>query len=241
MMKPLVKAYQKTNRNIRVELEKPLGSTGAIKALLTGEIGIVAASRALKTEEIRSGAQQREFGRTPMVIVTEKSVPKMNITTKELEAIYSGTTTSWQNGETIRLILRPREDMDTHILKGLSPVMNSAVTASLSRPGMTIAVTDPDAYTAIANTPGGVGATCLTSLIIQKLPLNSLSLNGVAPSPENLASGAYPLAKTINFVTGIKTPPEAQKFIRFIFSPQGRAIASKSGVLVTFNDERSSK
>ena len=30
MLKPLVKAYQKTNRNVRVEIEKPLGSTRKI-------------------------------------------------------------------------------------------------------------------------------------------------------------------------------------------------------------------
>jgi phosphate transport system substrate-binding protein len=241
MLKPLIKAYQKTNRSTRIELEKPLGSSGAIKALLAGELDIVAASREIKAEEMRSGAQQREFGRTPLVIVTEKSIPKMNITTKELEDIYSGATLAWQNGKTIRLVLRPREDIDTHILKGLSPGMNSAITASQSRLGMIIAVTDPDAYTAVTNTPGGLGATGLTSLITEKLPLNILSLNGIAPSPENLASGAYPLSKTINFVTGIKTPPEAQKFMRFVFSSQGRVIASKSGVLVTFDDKKTDK
>jgi phosphate transport system substrate-binding protein len=233
MLKPFIEAYLKTNRNVRIEMEKPLGSTGAIKALLAGALDVVAASRTLKPEEIAKGALQSKFGRTPLVIVTEKSVNKTNITTKELEDIYSGTTTTWQSGEIIRLVLRPKEDMDSKILSGLSPGMNSALVKSQSRPGMITAVTDFDAYTTISRTAGAVGASGLTSLITGKPSLNALSLNGVAPTPQNLASGIYPLAKEISFVTGSRTPPEAQKFLNFVYSPQGRAIAAKSGVLVT--------
>ncbi len=233
MLKPIVEAYQKTNKGVRIEFEKPLGSSGAIKALLAGALDVVVASRELKAEEIAKGAQLRKFGRTPLVIITEKSVKKSDITTKELEGIYSGSVKKWQNGESIRLVLRPKEDIDTHILKGLSTGMNSAVTTSRSRPGMIVAVTDFDAYTTISKTPGGIGASGLTSHITEKLPLNALSLNGVAPTPKNLASGAYPLFKLIAIVTGSQATPEARKFINFVYSPQGRAIASRAGVLVT--------
>jgi len=233
MLKPMVAAYLKSNRDVRIEIEKPLGSSGAIKALLAGALDVVASSRAPKPEEVAQGAQLRAFGRTPLVIVTEKSVNKLNITTKELEEIYTGKNSKWQNGETLRLVLRPRKDADTHILRGLSPGMNDAVNASLVRPGMLVAITDLDAYTTISKTPGALGASGLTSIITEKLPLNKLTLNGVAPTPTNLANGSYPLYKPIDFVTGSRTTPEAQKFINFVYSPQGRAIASKVGVLVT--------
>jgi phosphate transport system substrate-binding protein len=111
--------------------------------------------------------------------------------------------------------------------------MNNALTASQSRHGMIIAVTDPEAYAAIAKTPGGLGASGLTSIIVEKLPLNILTLNGVKPTPEMLASETYPLAKDINFITTPRTPPAALKFIEFVYSTQGRAIAEKAGVLVT--------
>jgi phosphate transport system substrate-binding protein len=233
MLKPIVEAYLKTNRDVSIEIEKPLGSSGAIKALLAGTLNVVVASRSLKPEEIAKGAQLREFGRTPLVIVTEKSVDKLNITTKELEEIYSGITTKWQNGKNIRLVLRPKEDVDTHILRDLSPGMNSAMTAAQSRPGMIVAITDIDAKETISKTPCSLGASGLTSLFTEKLSLNALTLNGVEPTPKNLASGAYPLFKAISVVTSSHTTPEAQKFINYVFSPQGRAIASKVGVLVT--------
>jgi phosphate transport system substrate-binding protein len=233
MLKPFVAAYRKTNRDVRIEIEKPLGSSGAVKALLAGSLDVVASSKPLQPEDVAKGAKQKEYGRTPLVLVTEKNVHKQDITTKELEEIYAGTTSVWQNNEKIRLILRPKQDIDTSILRGLSPGMDSAMTKTHSHPGMIVAVTDPEAYTAVSITPGGLGATGLTSIITNKLPLNTLSLNGIRPTPKNLASGAYPLSKEISFVTAPGTPPAALKFISFVYSSQGRAIAEKSGVLVT--------
>jgi phosphate transport system substrate-binding protein len=233
MMEPLVKAYLKVHPGVGIAMEKPLGSSGALKALLAGALDIVVSSRQLKPEEIAKGARMKGYGRTPFAIVTEKSVPKQNVTTKELEAIYAGTTVRWPNGENIRLVLRPREDIDTQILRGLSPGMDSAVAASQSRPGMIVAVTDPEAYNTVARTPGGLGATGLTSVVTEKLPLNVLSLNGVKPTSKNLANGTYPLSKEIGFVTTLRTSPAALKFLSFVYSPQGRSTAAKAGVLVT--------
>jgi phosphate transport system substrate-binding protein len=233
MLKPLVEAYRKINRDVRIEMEKPLGSSGAVKALLAGALDVVVSSKPLKPEETAKGALLREYGRTPLVIVTEKNVRKSDITTKELEDIYAGRTSKWQSGDNIRLVLRPSQDVDTSILRSLSPGLNNAVTAAHSRPGMIVAVTDPEAYTAISKTPGGMGTTGLTSIMTEKLPLNLLTLNGSGPTPKNLASGAYPLYKEISFVTTARTTPTALKFIDFVYSSQGRAIANKVGVLVT--------
>jgi hypothetical protein len=54
-----------------------------------------------------------------------------------------------------------------------------------------------ESYSLVAKTWGGLGASGLTSLMVEKLPLNILTLNGVKPVPEMLASKAYPLAKDI--------------------------------------------
>jgi phosphate transport system substrate-binding protein len=233
MMKPLVKAYLKVNPDASLAMEKPLGSSGALKALLAGALDIVVSSRQLKPDEKAKGAQLKGFGRTPFAMVSEKNVSKQDITTKELEEIYTGTTTKWRNGENIRLVLRPREDIDTQILRTLSPGMNAAVAASQARPGMIVAVTDPEAYGIVAKTPGGLGATGLISIITEKLPLNVLSLNGVKPTLKNLANGSYPLSKEIAFVTTSRTNPAALKLLNFIYSPQGRSIAEQAGVLVS--------
>lgn len=233
MMKPIIAAYQKNNKNVRIIMEKPLGSSGAVKALMAGALDMALGSKALKPEEVAKGAKQQLYGRTPLVLIAEKHVRKSDLTSKELEDIYSGKKVTWADGDVIRLILRPHEDIDSKILSNLSPGMEKAMNAARSRPGMIIAITDPEAYTAVSITPGGLGATGLTSIIAEKLPVASLTLNGIAASPKTLASGAYPLSKEISIITTPKTSPAAHKLISFLLSPQGRAIAGKNGVLVT--------
>jgi phosphate transport system substrate-binding protein len=232
MMKPLAEAYRKMDPNVTIMLEKPLGSSGAIKALLAGALDVAVSSKPLKPEETAKGARLKEYGRTPLAIVTEKNVPRSDITTQELVDIYSGRMTRWKNGEIIRLVLRPEGDIDTHILRGLSPGMNKAMDESKSRPGMIVAVTDPEAYSVIAKTPGSIGASGLTSIIVENLPLKVLTLNNVSPTTKALVSGGYPLAKEISFIIAPGTSPAALKFISFAYSSQGRAIAERAGVLI---------
>ena len=233
MLKPMLEAYRKNNNNIAFEMEKPLGSSGAVKALISGALDIAASSKPLTAEESSKGCQLKTFGKTPLVIVTQQKVKKTDISSKELEDIYNGTTTFWPDGEKIRIVLRPQGDIDTIVLRRLSPGMNAAITNSQSRPGMIVAVTDPEGYSLISKTPGAVGVTGLPSIILEKLPLNILSLNNVKPSTKSLANGTYPLAKNIDFVITAKTSPAALKFLDFAYSKQGRMIAEKAGVLVT--------
>lgn len=232
MMRPMVAAYEKTNRDARITMEKPLGSSGAIKALLAGALDLAVTSRTIKAEEAAKGARARTYGTTPLVIVTGNNVGLTDISTKQLEDVYAGRVRKWPNGEQIRLVLRPREDMDTRVLSRLSPGMDRAISASHARPGMIVAITDPESYLTIAKTPGGIGTASLNSILTQKPRVTVLSLNGVKPSPTALASGTYPLVKEIHFIVTAATPPSAQRLIDFIFSPRGRAIAQKNGVLV---------
>jgi phosphate transport system substrate-binding protein len=233
MILPLMEAYGKDYSDVSFKMEKPLGSSGAIKALLVGAMDIAITSRPLKPEEISQGGKLRYFGKTPLAIVTEKRIPLKNISIKELEDIYSGKTRKWPNGETIRIILRPEADIDTKILRRLSRGMDEAMTKAQNRQGLMIAVTDPESNEAVSKTMGGIGASGLTGVLTGELPLNILALGGVIPSPKTLADGTYPLAKDISFVTTGKLPDAASRFLEFIYSNKGRAIAEKTGVLIT--------
>lgn len=178
------------------------------------------------------GAQFHAYGRTPLLIVTGTPVGRTDLTSADLAGIYAGRLKIWPNGETIRLVLRPEGDIDTRILQGLSPAMRSAMAEAQKRPGMLIAVTDPESNEIVAKTPGSVGASGMTGMIGEHAPLHTLSLDGVQPTLKALATGAYPLAKGINFVTTPRTSAEGRRFLDFIYSARGRALAEKVGVLV---------
>jgi phosphate transport system substrate-binding protein len=232
MMKPLVAAYRKANPGVTIDIDKPLGSSGAIKALLAGALDFAVTSKPLAPEDAARGAQLRAYGRTPLVIVTGSPVGRTNLTSSELAEIYAGRLKAWPSGEAIRVVLRPEGDIDTRILENLSPAMLKAMAEAQKRPGMLIAVTDPESNETVAKTPGSIGASGLTGMIGEHAPLNTLTLDGVQPTLHALATGAYPLAKGINFVTTARTSAEGRKLLDFIFSARGRALAEKAGVLV---------
>lgn len=233
LMKPMITAFKRSHQEAQIFMEKPLGSSGAIKALLAGELDLVIGSKPLKPEEIAKGAQLQLYGKTPLVIIAHKGVPATNITTKELEAIFSAKTTQWANGERIRLIMRPRQDVDSSILSSLSPAIATAMQSAYTRQGMIIAVTDPEAYKTVCSTPGAVGASGMVSIVTENLQLKSLSLNGVKASIETIANGRYPIYKQISLITLPTKNKATQQFIDFLLSPQGRRIAQRNGVLVT--------
>lgn len=237
MIRPLMDAYGKDHKNVSFQMEKPLGSSGAIKALLAGAIDIAIVARPLKNEEIAGGAKLKKYGKTPLAIVAEKKVPVNNISTGDLEDIYFGKKVKWPNGENIRIILRPRDDTDTIILKSLSPQMAKAVTKAGDRRGVMVAITDNDAAEALLKTDGSIGTAALTIVAVGKLPLKIVSLNGARPTRKNLENKTYPLAKEINFVTTARLSGDAAKFIEFIYSKKGRPMAEKTGVLITLDNK----
>ena len=233
MMAPLINAYLKVQRGVTVEMEKPLGSSGAIKALAAGYLDIALTSRPLKPEESAKGFKVRPYGKTPLAIVANTGNTKKSISTRELEELYAGAVKKWPNGEAVRPVLRPLEDIDTKILKGLSPGMAEAISRANQQRGMITAVTDPESNDVVAKTSGSIGASGLTGVLNSKWKLSVLTLNGIQPTTKNLANGSYPLAKEINFVVTEKLSDAAARFLDFIYSEKGRGIAEKAGVFVT--------
>lgn len=233
VVRKLAERYVKKQPNVLFTIRKPMGSSGAMKAVMAGALDLAVTSKPVKPEDAALGAVLLSYGKTPLAVVVEKSVFKSDITTQELEGLYAGKTALWPDGKPVRIVLRPQEDIDTKILRTLSPDMDKAVTASQNRKGMIVAITDPEATEMIARTPGSLGQAGLTGIIDRTLELKTLSLNGVAPTPKNLASGTYPLAKDINFVTKGQPRGAVRKFLDFVFSPEGRSIAAKAGMVVT--------
>lgn len=231
-MTPLIAAYRADHPELSFEMENPLGSSGAVKALLAGELDFAVISRPLRPAEREHGATAREYGRTPLVMVTEGQVPKSDISTGELEGIYGGKVRAWADGEPIRIVLRPKDDADTTILKGLSPGMAQAIETACAQPGMIVAATDPESNAMVAGLPGALGASALCGLKGDHRPLNVLSLDGIPGTLESMADGSYPLTKIFYLVTTSRISESTAKFLDFVHSPRGRRIAEESGVLV---------
>ena len=56
-----------------------------------------------------------------------------------------------------------------------------------------------------------------------------LKIDGVAPSAENIASGAYPFTVEFYAITNGAPKGNTKKLIDWILSPQGQALIEKTG------------
>jgi phosphate transport system substrate-binding protein len=226
----VAKAFEKSNPGAKVEIiSQSLGSSGAIKAVSKGAIGIGLSARMITDEEKKMGLSVIEYAKTPLILATRREVNISGLSTGELAKIFRGETATWPGGERIRLVLRLPTETDILLVRKLSSETAKAVDTALSRQGMVIAQTDQECADLIEKTPGGLGISTLTQTLSERRPFKILSLNGLTPSVNALKDGSYPLFKSLYFTTKTEPPVWVRKFIDFIGSSAGRKILDESG------------
>jgi phosphate transport system substrate-binding protein len=228
-MRLLAEAYARSHPNTRIAVLPSIGSSGSIKAVLSGAIQIGLSSRPLTEDEVKAGAVGVEYGRTPLVFATSMTTKTGGLTTQNLVDIYAGKTEQWPDGTKIRLLLRPIGDSDSKLIKNMSPAMREATRAAEQRKGMSFTVTDQDTANNIEKVPGALGPSTLALILSEKRQVKVLTLNGIAPDAKSIADGSYPLYKQLLLITGPKTPAPAHEFVTFVRSAAGREILSQAG------------
>ncbi len=79
----------------------------------------------------------------------------------------------------------------------------------------------------------------LILILSEKRRMKPLSLNGVMPSPQAIAEGAYPYFKRYHMVTGPKKPSAlVQQFIAFVRPAEGSKILTRTGHWVVRSNDR---
>lgn len=229
MMKLLADEFEKLNPDVAVKIYPSLGSTGAVRGLAEGALDIAITGRQLKLDELKHGLTIFGYAQTPLAAATRTTSSLRGITAQELSRIYSGETTRWPDGRRIRLVLRPAAETDVEIVRSLSPEMSRAMDAAYGRPGMLVAATDRDCSEAIEAADGTLGFITLTQFMTERPRIRLLSLNSVEPTVQNMASGKYPLSKTLYAVTKASPSRTAARFIAFLRSTEARRIIGQTG------------
>lgn len=228
-MRLLSDAYVKRQAGATFTVLPSMGSSGGIKAVLGGAIEIGVSARPLKDAEKQAGGTEVEYGRTPFVFATLGGNKASALTTENLAAIYAGKLDAWPDGSRIRLVLRPLGDIDSEIIKSISPALREAKAMAEQRKGMLFTVTDQDTADSLEKVPGALGPTTLALVLSEKRAIKVLTLDGVVPSATAIADGSYPLYKQMFIVTRAKPSPAVQGFVAFVRSAAGREILDQTG------------
>jgi phosphate transport system substrate-binding protein len=228
-MRLLLDAYAKSHPNVAGKVLPSLGSTGGIKAVLSGAINLAVAARPQKDKERAAGATAMKYATTALVPAVRASNPATGLSSGELLALYRGKSESWPDGQIVRLVLRPRNETDTKLLKKYIPAIEGAFESLRSNPAIPVAYTDQENAEAIERMPGSFGIVALSLIRSEGRRLKALALDGIVASATTIADGSYPLRKSFYLVTKGAQNPQVRGFIAFVRSAEGRAILRQTG------------
>ncbi|MEO8752685.1 MAG: substrate-binding domain-containing protein [Casimicrobiaceae bacterium] len=228
-MRLVGEAFTAKNPDIKVTVLPSLGTSGAIKAVPKGAIGVGMSSRPLSAEEDKLGLVVFEYARSPLVFAVSTKTTVTALTLDQIADIYNGKMVNWADGSQVRPVLRQTGDDNTRQIKDISPALEKALSAAEQRPGLPYATTDQETADKTETIPGAISATTLSLIKSERRQLRALTLNGVEPTVANAASGKYPHVKHFYLVTTADPTAAAKRFIAFLQSPAGREILISAG------------
>jgi phosphate transport system substrate-binding protein len=165
------------------------------------------------------------------VLITHKDNPIDDISLADVRDIYSGKITNWKDigGKDEKIELYTRKSKFSGVGRTLRKLIFAdfdyeiASTRAFKSSG--------PLEKAIIKTPNAIGFTGISSARLRDVKI--LSLNGVAPSYDNVKSGEYLLYRTLYLTYNPSSPKleEVRRFIRFCHSREGRAIMKANGTL----------
>jgi len=174
------------------------------------------------------------IGRDALVFFTNSSNPVTSLTTAQYKDIYTGKLTNWKqvggNNEKIIAFQRPQNSgsqtiMEAKVMQG-RPMATPLKEESASGMG--------DILSSVAdyrNSPGAIGYSFrwYATVMNAKAGLKLLSIDGVAPSVENIRNGSYPFTVDVHAVTAGTTNPNVPKLLDWVRSAEGQALIEQVG------------
>jgi phosphate transport system substrate-binding protein len=217
----------------RVTVASAVGSAGGIQALLRGDLDVAVTNRAPNEAELAQRALRAiEYARTPFVMAVSASLGITSLSTDQLAELFAPGAT-FANGQRARPVLRLTDQTDTDLMRSFSPKVAQAVEAAGQRRGMLSASTDVEAADLIYSTPGAFGPSTLALILAERRALTPLTIDGVAPTLENLASGRYLQMKRLLAIAPPMPVAKVAAFLSFLRTPAAQALMRNHGHLPT--------
>lgn len=216
------------------------GSAGGISQLAAGQIDIALSSKPIADED-RTAHPEADFVTTQIgsdavgVIVTKPVADAgvKNLTVDQVRGLFEGKITNWSE------VGGPKLDVfvyDKEPGRGTREVLDKYVYGDEKAPpppdtdNFAIVGGNLETRNKLESTPGAVGPLS-TGFVEGREKLAVVTLDGVAASPENIASGAYPMNRPLYLITDGEPAGDAKKFIDYLLSDKGQALLEPHGYL----------
>ena len=224
----LSESFMEKYPNISVTVEYT-GSGAGLESLAAGSVDIGNASRHLKEEETSAGAVENVVAIDGIAVVTDKDNEVTDVSAEDLAKIYQGEITNWSElggqDEAIVVIGREAGSGTRDAFEELLDVADACQYAQeLDSTGGVLAK--------VAATPGAIG---YVSLDVVDDTIQTVSLDGVAPTEENILAGDYLLSRPFVMATNGEISEQnelVQTWFDYVNSEDGKNVISSVGLII---------
>lgn len=214
-----------SNRN-KANLPEPAGGTPNSSNGERMDIGIASRGLFQSEREAYSAMVETPFAYDGIAVVTNRNITVPNLTVDELRRIYAGMIRNWSEvrGPNAPIVVIARD-----MLAGTAEAWSELVMNGLPvMANMMISMAE-DVPAAVTSTPNSIAYLALAQ--IDAMTMNPVSIDTIAPTIENVASGRYPIKRPFIFVTGGRPTTTQAEFIDFAFSAEGQAVIRTVGAV----------
>ena len=205
------------------------GSGAGLESLAAGSVDIGNASRHLKEEETSAGAVENVVAIDGIAVITDKDNEVTDVSAEDLAKIYQGEITNWSElggqDEAIVVIGREAGSGTRDAFEELLDVADACQYAQeLDSTGGVLAK--------VAATPGAIG---YVSLDVVDDTIQTVSLDGVAPTEENILAGDYLLSRPFVMATNGEISEQnelVQTWFDYGNSEDGKNVISSVGLII---------
>ena len=228
----LANSFQAKNPGAAFEFGKGLGTKARFQALADGKIDVALASHGLRVDELtKQGMVVHEIARIAVVFGVNETVSVSNLTGQQVCDIYSGKVTNWKalGGPDLEIAVRtrPESEVDTEVVReGIACLKDLKMAGSVKAMPKS-----GDMAKELAAVPGAIGMTSMTVVEQSKRRIKAASLDGIAPSADNVKNKSYVLIRESFFVTRGSPSTAVARFIEFTRSASGDDVIAANGAV----------
>ncbi|RDY24424.1 phosphate ABC transporter substrate-binding protein [Romboutsia maritimum] len=219
--------FKEANKDISIEVQQ-VGSSAGIKNTIEGTSEIGMASRDLKDEEKKAGLKETEVALDGIALITNKSNKVKNLTINQVKDIYKGKITNWKEvgGKDTPIVVVSREDGS-----GTRDGFQEKVGFKSEELVKEAQISDGSGNIKTI-VEGNENAMGYISFGYVDKSVNSLAIDNVEPTAENVKAGKYVIARPFILVNKEGTlSKQGKSFIDFILSDEGQKIVKSKGFI----------
>ncbi|MDI6518173.1 phosphate ABC transporter substrate-binding protein [Streptomyces coelicoflavus] len=216
------------------------GSAGGISQLASGQITIALSSKPLSDEDKAANPNtdfvSTQIGADAVGVIVTKQVADAgvkNLTADQVRDLFEGKIKNWSEvgGPDLDVFVYDKEPG-----RGTREVLDKYIYGDEKAPpppesgNFAIVGGNLETRNKLESTPGAV-APLSTSFVEGRDRLAAVTLDGIEASPENIATGKYPMSRPLYMITDGKPEGTAKKFIDYVLSAKGQALMTKHDYL----------